>query len=138
MIYRNIAEGLIFNLKGEVLMQKKTIDYPTWPGGCWTFFGGTIEENEEPIDAVKREVEEELGIVIEEDSIELFMEDDYEIEDNSKGRRYNFVIKIDIGVEDIKLKEGGGFGFFDKSELKDIKIIPHDKIILEKYFREKI
>ena len=54
------VKAIIYNHKGEILLQQrdfnKKIPYP----GYWNFFGGLIENDEKPIDALKRELSEEI------------------------------------------------------------------------------
>ena len=45
---------LLFNTKNEILIQKRTIDALFYPNK-WGFFGGEIEKNEVPIEAVNGE-----------------------------------------------------------------------------------
>ena len=61
MELRNISECIILNSKGEILLQKKTLDYPTEAGGPWCLWGGKIEEGETPRQALVRELKEEVG-----------------------------------------------------------------------------
>ena len=58
--------GLIFNEKGEVLLLKHRFR----PGSGWGIPGGFLEANEHPLEALKRELTEEVGLEI--DSIEIF------------------------------------------------------------------
>lgn len=39
---RDVAECILINKKGEILLQKKTLDYQ-YGAGKWTLFGGEIE-----------------------------------------------------------------------------------------------
>lgn len=128
---RNIVEGLIVNENNELLLQKKTIDYPTLPGGYWCFFGGEIENGEKPDETIRRELREELGIDFQE--IHLYRELDYEIP-KYYGKQYVFEVKFKGKISDIRLTEGAGFAFFDKSELKNLKIPEMEKRVLRDYF----
>ena len=57
---KRCASGvLFFNEKGEILIVK-----PVYKIG-WSIPGGIIEEGESPVDSLKREVQEELGLKIE-------------------------------------------------------------------------
>jgi len=60
-----IAAALIRNGKGEVLLAKRR--QPDIPeiDGIWEFAGGGIKFGEDPIQAIKREVKEELGLEVE-------------------------------------------------------------------------
>ncbi len=53
------ATGIVFNGQGKFLLHLHS------KIGCWLPPGGHIEENEEPQDAVLREIEEETGLLCE-------------------------------------------------------------------------
>lgn len=130
---RNVVEGFILNQKGEILLQKKTLDYPLVPGGCWTFFGGQIENNEDPESALKREFGEEIGFDL--DNFKLFKIDDYELKCGKFGKRHIYIIIFKGNLSDISLSEGAGFAFFDSSELNTIKLDSYCKKTLMEYFK---
>ena len=60
-IYRSVAVFILFDRNGKVLLQHKAKDSKVLPDQ-WAFFGGGIEKNETPEQAVRREAKEELGI----------------------------------------------------------------------------
>ena len=63
MIHRLIVVGLVWNQKNELLFCKM----PPWRGvfpGQWGFPGGGIETGEQMVDALRRELREEIGIEI--------------------------------------------------------------------------
>lgn len=53
---------------GHVLMQRRKADRVN--GGLWEFPGGKVESAETPESAALREIEEELGIVLDADSLQ--------------------------------------------------------------------
>ena len=56
------AEAVCFDGNGRVLLGRRAID----PGaGLWDLPGGFLNENEEPLDALRREVREETGLELE-------------------------------------------------------------------------
>jgi 8-oxo-dGTP diphosphatase len=57
-----VAVAVIFNEEGKVLITRRPIDAPH--GGMWEFPGGKLEENEAPVEALMREVKEEVGVNI--------------------------------------------------------------------------
>ena len=119
-ICRDVAEALIIDKENKILLQKKTLDYPTVPGGHWCFFGGKIEKGENPVNALKRELSEELGTSL--DKIKLFQILEYELPIGFYGKRYIFKVIFDKDISDISITEGAGFAFFDKSELKGLNL----------------
>ena len=70
MIKRNVSIILFYDDYGNILLQdRKDIRKHNEEYG---FFGGKIEENETPEEALKREIKEELGIDLEKISNKLF------------------------------------------------------------------
>ncbi|GBE04178.1 isopentenyl-diphosphate Delta-isomerase [bacterium BMS3Abin09] len=57
-----VVHVLIFNTKGELLLQKRSMDKDVAPGKWDTSVGGHVNSGEAVEDAVMREMEEELGI----------------------------------------------------------------------------
>ena len=63
MIKKTIGVGVIWNQQGQILIARRR---PTGVlGGFWEFPGGKIETGETSEECIKREIWEELGIVIE-------------------------------------------------------------------------
>jgi len=55
---------VLFNEKREILIQKRSLDEEVYPG-LWGIPGGTVETSDSSIlDALKREVKEEVGLEI--------------------------------------------------------------------------
>ena len=126
----DIANLLIINERGEVLLQKKDSTH-IWPN-VWCFFGGKIEENETPTEAIEREILEETGIEIKDYEL-LEIKDYYESESGREGEthifRYNMNSK---DIINIRCGEGAGFAFFEKSEIRNLYLPEWTKIFLEK------
>ena len=120
---------IIENDKGELLLQKKTLDYPTYPGK-WCLFGGEAE-SEDLYKEMKRELEEEIGIEI---PIKLIFNQEVILE-KRKLPHHIFSAKLN-DISKIKIGEGAGIAFFGREELKDLNIPRQLKDILNKYFKE--
>jgi ADP-ribose pyrophosphatase YjhB (NUDIX family) len=60
------AGAIIFNQKGQILVLKHRFR----AGSGWGLPGGFLERGEQPIDALRRELREELGLEI--DDVEIF------------------------------------------------------------------
>ena len=71
----HVAVGVVFNDKGEVLIAKRQPH--KHQGGCWEFPGGKVELSETIPHALKRELQEEIGIVVLESSPWLEIAHDY-------------------------------------------------------------
>lgn len=94
----HVAIAVIFieNSNGEFLIQKRS----ELKGGKYAFTGGHVDSGETPLDAIKREVKEEIGVNISNDLIEEYGFMIYDIP-----LRYIYYLKKDIDISDIKLQE---------------------------------
>jgi 8-oxo-dGTP diphosphatase len=54
--------AIILNKESKIFAARRAIKKSF--SGCWEFPGGKIQGNETPIDAIKREILEELGVLI--------------------------------------------------------------------------
>ncbi|MBI4689476.1 MAG: NUDIX domain-containing protein [Nitrospirae bacterium] len=61
LIHR-VVHVLVFNKERELFLQKRSNNKDVAPGKWDTSVGGHVGPGEEPFDAAKREMEEELGI----------------------------------------------------------------------------
>lgn len=109
----HIALAVIFieNAKGEFLIQKTSKE----KGGEYSSTGGHVDSGETPLESIKREVQEELGINIDNDTIE-----EYGFISYDKPLRYIFYIKKDINIKDIKIQQ---------EEVEYVKYMTVDKIM---------
>ncbi len=125
---KQIAVCIIENSKKELLLQKKTMDYPLYPG-AWCFVGGEAE-SEDFHKEMLREIKEELGIKL--DIKFIFTE-----KISNKNNKYTFYVFLSRlnDLSKIKIGEGAGIAFFEKKELNTLKIHPETKKILNKYFK---
>lgn len=62
-LIHKVVHVLVFNDKGELLLQKRSMNKDVAPGKWDTSVGGHISAAEDLIEGAKREMEEELGIV---------------------------------------------------------------------------
>ena len=58
----HVAVGVIFDNKGSVLLAKRAKHQHQ--GDLWEFPGGKVEKNEDAKQALVRELNEELGIIV--------------------------------------------------------------------------
>lgn len=117
--------------KGEPLLylQRKTEDAERLPGFL-CFFGGGIEENETPEQALVREIREELDIVLE----ECAFFDRYE---HFSAVQTVFTKQVDDNFEkSVKVLEGEYGKFFTKKEIfKEPKILEEEKLIIRDFYK---
>lgn len=107
----------------KIFLQKRTLDAPTFPNH-FGFFGGGIEEGEEPEEALRREIKEELDI---------------DVTNYVSWRSYNlptgilhvFLLQVNSTFEDsITILEGQYGSFLTRTDLEKEMISTIDKPII--------
>ena len=108
----HIAVGVIFieNDQGEFLIQKTS----KAKGGEFSSTGGHIDSGETPLSSIRREVEEELGINVDNDEIK-----EYGFLSFDKPLRFLFYLRKNIDIKDIKVQ---------KEEVDYVKYMAKDEI----------
>ncbi|MBI5742098.1 MAG: NUDIX domain-containing protein [Nitrospirae bacterium] len=61
-LMHRVVHVLVFNIKGDLLLQRRSMNKDVAPGKWDTSVGGHIDHGEEVIESVRREMEEELGV----------------------------------------------------------------------------
>jgi 8-oxo-dGTP diphosphatase len=122
---------IIENSKGEILLllrdNKEDIPFPNQ----WYILGGSAEEGELPIDAIKREIKEEIEIELPELSLHKVYNWPEKIE-------YVYNIKMDLDLERTPLNEGQKLQYFSQVEIEGLDLGFHDKEIALDYFSTRI
>lgn len=95
--------------------------------GYWAFFGGQIENGETPGQAVYREAHEELNHKLK--APKLINDRDFILLTGEKGHLYVFIDKFCGDKSFLRLQEGQDWGWYGKTEIKDLKMIEHDREI---------
>ena len=108
-----VAVIYIENSKNEFLIQKTSEK----KGSIYSSTSGHIKHGERPIDTIKREVKEELGIDISKDKIINLGNLSFDFP-----MRFIFYLKKDIDINDISLKkdEVESVSYMSKTKLKQI------------------
>lgn len=123
---REVAVILLYDKEKRILLQHRSDDAKKLPG-YWTFFGGGIKSGETPLEAVKREAQEELEYSLHNPRHVLTQE--FQGKDNH-GTKDVFMEKYDSSQELI-LREGKAMGWKTIKETKKLKMVAHDKDVLE-------
>jgi 8-oxo-dGTP diphosphatase len=103
------AGVLLISTHGELIAQKRDdiphIDNP----GKVSAFGGTMEENETPLDAVVRELGEETNLKVESQDLKPFTDYKAWREMTQETEMIYYYIFKDIEVNNLKIYEGEGY-----------------------------
>lgn len=119
---------LILQHKGNILMLKQT----TKNGGKYTLVGGTVEEDEFPVEALVRETKEETGVTISRNDVHLV----HTLFKKKKGdNRIVLYFKVKNWEGKLKSKEPDKFEKVDWFPLGQLPIntSPTVKFVLERY-----
>ena len=100
--------------------------------GEWEFPGGKVEFGEAPLDALRREVKEELGLPLETATLFGVYSHVYVI----RGRKVHYVLLVyQHRVPPEALREGGGAKWFGPDALRTLPVIAGSKPIVEDLLR---
>jgi len=123
--------AIIQPAEGRYLMQlRDPLDHIFFPGH-WGLFGGAIEKGESDLEALHRELFEELALDVPIDEITYFtrIDLDFSFAGHGKIRRDFFRLKIDEKVvPKLKLGEGADLRVFSGAEiLLEPRVTPYDR-----------
>ena len=126
-----VGAGIILlNRNNEVLLllRDNKVDIP-FPN-MWDILGGKVEVGEEPEFAVRREINEELGIA-NLGEISLF-----KIITSEKITDYIFWKRLDLNPNEIDLQEGQRIEYFDIARIRKTKLAFNYNEVLESFYYE--
>ena len=117
----------VIHSDGKILLQLRDEKPNIYHPGVWGLFGGNVESNEKPIDALKRELLEEIGLDIKGAKL-LFSWDHY---------KYNsvlhfFSVPLTVELATLSLNEGEAMELFSIDQIRRIPIEPSLELNLRK------
>ena len=95
--------------------QKQGIFYP----GVWGLFGGSVDDGEKPIDALKRELIEEIGLEVKNAKL-LFSWN----HDKYNSILHFFLVPLTVELEKLCLNEGQRMDLFSIEQINMLQITP--------------
>lgn len=127
MRHLKVAIVLLVDQQHRFLLQHRTKDARTAPD-FWAFFGGGIRPEEEPIDTARREALEELSYKMQAPT--LVHERDFQLV-NATGHMHVFLEHFTGDRDLLQLGEGQGWGWYRLEETTGLKMLEHDREVLE-------
>jgi 8-oxo-dGTP diphosphatase len=119
--------GVILYRDGKVLLQHRDDDPAIISPGKWAIFGGHVEEREDPEEAARREIAEELGLRLEGDL-------QFVLHTVSEEReRFFFAAPLTVELDELILNEGQGMALLGPDVWDDYPIVPLHRRILEEF-----
>ncbi len=112
--------GMAFYRDGKILLQdRRSISKR---GEEWGFFGGGIEEGETPEQALVREIDEELGLPVEEFTM---------IGEYSDMHVHVYMYVAPLPDQDYEVKEGDGAELFLPAQARDLRLSAVSRTLLD-------
>lgn len=125
------ASAILYNKGHQVLLQQRD-NKPDLPfAGCWTLFGGQIEINETPDNAIKRELVEEINL---KPNLTHWKTYNRQHNEHIIIIQHIFIAPINQKEENITLNEGQSMGFFNYKQLDSLSIGFGFKELLDEFF----
>ena len=124
MKHFHVAAGILCDPAGRVLISERQCDGPF--NGLWEFPGGKIADGEQALEALQRELHEELGIEVTEAS--AYMQLHHEYPDRTVDLEF-FMVTVWQG-EPTGL-EGQGLRWIHPSDLNPDMLLPADYPVVD-------
>lgn len=121
-LWHRAIYGFIFNKNGDVLLQKRSVSKKLWPNLWDITAGGHVLAGEFGIQALIREMKEELGIDVDKNEIMYLVgSTSTNIQGNIINNHFNecYIVTKDIEISQIKLQEEevSDIRWFSKQEI---------------------
>lgn len=121
--------AILLNEDNRVLLQLRD-DKPDIPNpGKWSVWTGKLEENENPVQGVVREVKEETGLQLKNPQFfcKIYNKNDVE--------NYVFVDRVDV-EEEIEVNEGQKGQLFHMDEVEELENITRSTLKVLQYYQK--
>jgi len=128
------AVAAIILVDGKYLLQKRDDRPDIWYPNHWGLFGGAVEAGEDPIEALARELHEELELALPRDGVAYFCQFDFDVGGARVGKYFRkfYTVTIAPDVHDrLRLHEGAEMRVFSGAEmLSGMALSPYDSFAL--------
>jgi len=115
-----VVSALIPDHLGRIFVQKRTMTRRMFPG-CWDLVGGHVEENEDELSALEREIYEETGWTLSEVVYELTTKPWHDGPNEYEERQ--FIVEVDGDLQRPALEAGkvSGWMWVDRTKVDKLK-----------------
>lgn len=121
MFKRRVAVVIFYDENKKILLQDRS--GISKHGEEWGFFGGGIEKDETPEEAVVREIKEELDYELDDCS---FLKKVHYLTSEFNITLYVFIAPLQDKLKEFNQKEGKGMKLYSLEQAKKLKMVPTD------------
>jgi 8-oxo-dGTP diphosphatase len=112
--------AVIVDKDDKILLLKRAATPKIWMPSKWALVGGGIDKDETPLQAIKREIMEEIGL-----EIDKFIKT-FTIQRHESSVEHIFACRYEGEPTDIKLnEENTNYGWYDVDEMQYLDTVPH-------------
>lgn len=131
------AAAILIVDDGRYLMQLRD-DFPhIWYPNHWGLFGGGVEPGEDEVEALRRELHEEIGFELDADRAKLFTRFDFDLRPAGLRCYVRSYYEVPIGAAELaglRLREGADMHVFRGEEALALRLSPYDAFALFMHF----
>jgi 8-oxo-dGTP diphosphatase len=118
MLKQTAVKAVIYDRRGKILLQQRDDIPGLMERGLWGFFGGMVEPGESLVNALERELFEELGC-----SLGVVQEEVFRADRGTYGiLNVAFMVLCTTPDDQLRLAEGQAFGWFALDELVELSL----------------
>lgn len=118
-LLHNEVACFIINDKNQVLLQKRSSNKRFYPG-VWALCAGHVDAYETLEDAMLREIEEEVGLIVSKSDLHYYSERKIALRDTNSHITYFYYVKCNKKEKDFKIQE---------EELAEVKWFDIDLVV---------
>ena len=126
MFKRRVAVVIFYDENKRILLQDRS--GISKHGEEWGFFGGGIEKDETPEEAVVREIKEELDFQLDDYS---FLKEVHYVTPEFNITLYAFIAPLKDKLKKFNQKEGKGMKLYSLEQAKKLKMVLTDPLVLD-------
>jgi 8-oxo-dGTP pyrophosphatase MutT (NUDIX family) len=131
--------AILVDEDGRYIMQHRDAYPHIFYPDHWGCFGGAVESGEDTVEALRRELSEELELELPRARVRLFTRFDFDFSPLGKSKVYRIYYDVRINRAEqqaMRLHEGQGVEAFDGAEMLALRrVTPYDAFAIWMHFR---
>lgn len=133
--------AILVDPQGRYIVQRRDERPDIFFPGHWGCFGGAVEAGEPPVDAMRRELREELELVVDPRELAYFTQMDFDFTPLGGTKVFRIFYEIRVApaqVTALRLHEGAAVRHFDAEELLlRERVTPYDALAIWMHHRAR-